>query len=63
VVSVVIDQNGFITQSKVIRSVNQRLDQAALDAVAEWRYQPATLDGFPVAVYGIIELSFQLDGG
>jgi hypothetical protein len=34
----------------------------ALDAVEAWRYQPATLNGFPVAVYGIIELSFKLDG-
>jgi len=62
VVSIVIDRNGRVTQSKIIRSVNVHLDRAALDAVATWRYQPATLNGFPVAVYGIIELSFELDG-
>lgn len=62
VISVVIDKNGLITQSKVIRSVSEQLDRAALDAVGEWQYEPATLNGFPVAVYGIIELSFTLNG-
>jgi len=61
VVSIVIDRNGLVTQSKIIRSVDVHLDRTALDAVEAWRYQPATLNGFPVAVYGIIELSFELD--
>lgn len=62
VISAVIDKNGLITQPKVIRSVSEQLDRAALDAVRQWEYQPATLNGSPVAVYGIIELSFTLDG-
>ncbi len=62
VVSVVIDKNGLITQSKVIRSATDPLDRAAIDAVMQWQYEPATLNGFPVAVYRIIELSFTLDG-
>lgn len=62
VVSIVIDRNGLVTQSKIIRSADGHLDQAALDAVEAWRYQPATLNGFPVAVHGIIELSFRLEG-
>ena len=33
----------------------------AQDAVEAWRYQPATLNGFPVAVYRNIELSFHLE--
>ncbi len=61
VLSVVIDRDGWVTQSKVIRSVSERVDQAALDAVEAWRYQPATLNGFPVAVYRNIELSFHLE--
>ena len=62
VVSVVIDQSGAVTQSKIVRSVDAHLDRAALEALEGWRYRPATLNGFPVAVYGIIELSFQLEG-
>lgn len=62
VVSVVIDANGRITQPKVIRSVSEHLDRAALEALEKWRYEPARLNGLAVAVYSIIELSFVLNG-
>ena len=38
-------------------------DAAALAAVAQWRYRPATLDGAPVRVSGVVStLRFALDG-
>jgi TonB family protein len=36
------------------------LDQAALDAVRQWRYEPATLRGQPVAVAFHLVVRFEL---
>ena len=36
------------------------LDQAALDAVKQYKFAPATLHGKPVAVYMNVEVNFQL---
>ena len=37
------------------------LDEAALDAVKTWKFQPATRLGEPVAVYFIVTVNFRLD--
>jgi outer membrane biosynthesis protein TonB len=36
------------------------LDQAAVDAVQEYRFRPATRDGEPVAVYYVLTVNFAL---
>lgn len=36
------------------------LAEAAVDAVQQWKYQPATLNGKPVAVYFNLTVNFQL---
>jgi len=36
------------------------LDEKAIAAVNKWRFQPATLDGRPVAVRISVEMSFRL---
>lgn len=36
------------------------LDQKALEAVREWKFEPATLDGEPVAVYYNLTINFTL---
>jgi protein TonB len=36
------------------------LDQAALDAVKQYKFTPATLHGKPVAVYLNVEVNFQI---
>jgi periplasmic protein TonB len=36
------------------------LDEKAIAAVREWRFQPATLNGQPVAVQINVEVSFRL---
>jgi TonB family protein len=36
------------------------LDQKAIEAVQQWRFQPATKDGRPVAVQISVEVSFKL---
>ena len=36
------------------------LTEAAVAAVGDWRFEPATLDGEPVAVYYIVSVSFSI---
>jgi protein TonB len=59
VMEAVLDTRGRITQLRVIQSV-PLLDQAALDAVRQWRYTPTTLGGHPVSVLMTISIRFTL---
>lgn len=59
VMEAVLDPTGRVTQLRVIQSV-PLLDQAALDAVRQWRYTPSTLGGHPVSVLMSITITFKL---
>jgi TonB family protein len=58
-VDALIDANGRVTSMKVI-SGPTLLHQAAMDAVRQWKYQPATLDGKPVAMHLTVTVQFRL---
>ena len=59
IMEAVIDTSGRVTQLRVLRSVPM-LDQAALDAVRQWRYTPSLYGGHPVSVLMTITVRFQL---
>jgi protein TonB len=59
VLEAVLDTNGRVTQLKVLRSI-PLLDQAALDAVRQWRYTPSVYYGRPVSVLLTITVRFTL---
>jgi bla regulator protein BlaR1 len=62
IVKAVIDEQGEIQDPAVYKSSGHPdLDQAALDAVSQWRFKPATLDGKPVAVYYNLTMNFRVD--
>lgn len=63
VLQVVIDQRGIPTQIGVLSPLGFGLDEAAMDAVAMWRYSPTKLDGKPVDVITQITINFSLTGG
>jgi TonB family protein len=48
-----------VQDAKVLHSV-PLLDQAALDAVRRWEYEPSTLNGVRVAVIMTIVVNFTL---
>jgi len=54
-----IDANGRVTTMKIV-SGPTLLQQAAMDAVRQWRYQPATLDGKPVPMHLTVTVQFRL---
>lgn len=58
-VDALIDANGRVTTMKVI-SGPTLLHQAAMDALKQWRYQPAILDGKPVPMHLSVTLQFRL---
>jgi TonB family protein len=57
---VVVGADGRPRDIRVIRSVGMGLDQKAIEAVTQWEFEPAILDGHPVAVQVNIEVSFHL---
>ena len=59
VLEAVLDASGRITQLRVLRSV-PLLDQAALDAVRQWRYTPSTYNGRAVSVLMTVTVHFSL---
>ena len=56
----VIDSTGAVTELRVIKALPLGLDQAAVDAVRRWRFEPATCNGRPVAVVYSLTIRFRL---
>ena len=54
-----VDQTGTVTDVDVLRSIKV-LDQAAIKAVSQWRYQPLILNGQPVPFILVVTLTFSL---
>jgi len=59
IIEATIGKDGSVTEAHVIRSI-ALLDQAALDAVKQWKYTPTTLNGVPVPVIMTVTVNFTL---
>ena len=60
IMSVLIGEDGAVQDASVTASLRPDLDQASLDAVRQWRFQPATKNGSPIPFRTSIETSFRL---
>ncbi len=60
VLQATIDKNGDVTDTKVLKPLPMGLAEAAVSAVEQWKFKPATLNGKPVAVYYSLTVTFQL---
>ena len=71
-VSIIVDTEGNPRNVHIIRSIADSvdkkhqaaavsLDQAAVDAVKQYKFKPAMQDGKPVAVYLNVEVNFQIN--
>jgi protein TonB len=56
----VVGPDGRPRDLRVQRSLGMGLDEKALAAVSQWKFQPATLNGQPVAVQINVEVNFRL---
>ena len=59
ILEVTIDANGNVTGTKVLRSIPD-LDQAAIDAVRQWKYEPTLLNGQPTPIVMSVTVNFTL---
>ncbi len=55
----VIHTDGTVGSVRVLRSVDQRIDQFASEAVNKWQFQPATKNGAPVDVEATFSIPFR----
>lgn len=63
-VSIIVDLNGFPQDMKIVRCTFPAFAQSSLDAVSQYRFEPATnKDGKPVAVKINVEIDYHLYGG
>jgi protein TonB len=60
IVQAIIDKDGNVTNVKLLKGLGMGLDQAAIDAIKKWRFDPATLHGKPVSVYYNLTVNFRL---
>jgi protein TonB len=49
VIDVNLSETGQVTGEKLVKSIGNALDEIAMSTVKSWRFQPATLNGQPVA--------------
>ena len=55
----VISKDGAVENLKVVTG-NRLLNQAAMEAVKQWRYRPTLLNGVPVEVITTVDVNFRL---
>lgn len=60
VLAAVIGKDGSVQSLKVINTASSLLNQAAIDAVQQWKYKPYMLNGTPVEVDTTITVNFTL---
>ena len=61
IVSLVVNENGQAQDIRITRAVGLGLDEKAVQAISQWKFNPGMKDGMPVAVAATIEVNFHLD--
>jgi TonB family protein len=54
----VIHRDGSVTQVRVLRGIDERLDENARAALTRWHFRPATKNGAPVELEAVIFIPF-----
>jgi TonB family protein len=60
ILEALISPSGDVADARVLRSI-PLLDQAAIDAVRQWKYATTTLNGMPVPVVLTVTVNFTID--
>ncbi|HEX4439263.1 MAG TPA: energy transducer TonB, partial [Thermoanaerobaculia bacterium] len=57
----IISQSGCVEDLQLMSSSKPRLDLNGMEAISQWVYRPATIDGNPVRVYLNVTVTFRLN--
>jgi protein TonB len=60
ILEAIIDERGHVSNVRVLRGLPMGLDREAMEAVKQWRYRPAMLNGRPVRVYFTLTVNFTI---
>ncbi len=60
ILQAIVDTVGNVTDVEVIKGLPLGLTESAIEAVSEWKFRPATLEGMPVAVFYSLTVSFRV---
>jgi TonB family protein len=60
IVQLIVDAEGAVSNARIIEGLSPDLDEQALAAVRQWRFEPGTLDGQAVRVACFATLEFRL---
>lgn len=60
IVEAIIDQEGCVTDTRLLTGVSPGLDREALRVIKRWVFEPAKLKGVLVKVYYTLTINFQL---
>ena len=62
IVEAIIDEQGYVTNVRVLKGLSMGLKQAAVEAIQQWRFKPATQEstGKAVKVYYTLTVNFTI---
>jgi TonB family protein len=55
-----IDQRGDVVDVKVVETPDEVFNQPTIDAIRQWKFEPATTDGEPVDVIYVLTVNYAL---
>jgi TonB family protein len=61
VLGLIVEKDGSAHDVHVVKGVDDAINQAAMTAVSQWKFEPATYEGSAVAVEMTVEVNFRLE--
>jgi len=60
VLSIVVQDDGSVTDAAVVKPLGFGLDEKATEAVIQWKFRPGLKNGVPVNVAETVEVNFKM---
>jgi len=58
IIALVVSSKGLPKDPRVVKGIDKDLDESAVQAVTQWRFDPAQKDGKAVAVRVSVQIQF-----
>lgn len=58
--NVIVEPDGHTSHIRLTKGLGSDLDEEAIQAVKNWKFKPATLNGKPVAVEIAVQVAFNV---